>query len=51
MFRDRILWLLVGLWLASVAAFVFDVLPYPIGFIILSILIIARLLDLKIGKR
>ena len=47
MFRDRILLVLVALLLASLAAFFTGVLPYPIGLLVLSVLIVARVLFLS----
>ncbi|NNJ95393.1 MAG: hypothetical protein HKP57_11650 [Halobacteria archaeon] len=50
MHLDRILVVLIVLLLASVAAFLSGLLPYPLGFIILSIFIVARILHLQ-GKQ
>jgi len=50
MHPDRILVVLIVLLLASVAAFLSGLLPYPLGFIILSIFIVARILHLQ-GKQ
>lgn len=47
---DPILVVLIVLLLASVAAFLSGLLPYPLGFIILSIFIVARILHLQ-GKQ
>ena len=44
---DPLLAVLVGLLLASLTAFLLDVIPYPAGLIILTIFIIARILYLK----
>ena len=47
MYLDRILVVLIVLLLATLAAFFSGMLPYPFGFIILSIFIIARILYLR----
>lgn len=47
MFTDRILLLLVAVLLASLAAFLAGVFPYPFGFIILTVFIVARILYLR----
>jgi len=47
MYPDRILVVLIVLLLATVASYLTGLLPYPFGFIILSIFIIARILHLR----
>jgi integral membrane sensor domain MASE1 len=44
-FKDRLLLALVGLLILTVGAFLAGVLPYPFGFLILLLLIVARLLS------
>jgi dihydroxy-acid dehydratase len=51
MYLDRILLVLVGLLLASVAAFLAGLIPYPFGLIVLSVFILGRILYLKGRKQ
>ena len=44
---DPVLMILAGLLLASLAAFLLDLTPYPFGLIVLTIFIIARMFYLK----
>jgi hypothetical protein len=44
---DPVLAVLIGLLLASLTAFLLDIIPYPAGLIILTIFIIARILYLR----
>jgi hypothetical protein len=49
---DAVLMVLSGLLLASLAAFLLDIIPYPFGLIVLTIFIIGRVFYLKDrGKR
>ena len=47
MLMDRTLLFLIALLLASLGAFLAGVLPYPFGFIILVVFIVARILYLR----
>ena len=44
---DPVLLILSGLLLASLAAFLLDIIPYPFGLIVLTIFIIGRVFYLK----
>ena len=47
MFLDRTLLLLVALLLATLGGFLAGVFPYPFGFVILTVFIVARILYLR----
>ena len=47
MFSDYVLLIICALLFATIAAFLAGLLPYPFGIIILSILFVARILNLK----
>ena len=52
MHRDPLLVGLLALLLASVMAFLLGIIPYPLGLLVLVILIVARAMHLKgSGKR
>jgi hypothetical protein len=47
---DSVLLIIVALLLATVVGYLTDLLPYPFGIIVLSILLVARVLSLKMSK-
>jgi len=47
MFSDFVLLIIGALLFATIAAFLTGLLPYPLGIIVLSILFVARILNLK----
>ena len=47
MFSDFVLLIIGALLFATIAAFLTGLLPYPFGIIVLSILFVARILNLK----
>ena len=47
MFLDRTVLILVVLLLATLAAFLAGLFPYPFGFLILTVFIVARVLYLR----
>ena len=47
MFLDRTLLLLIVLLLTTLGAFLAGVFPYPFGFVILTVFIVARILHLR----
>jgi hypothetical protein len=47
---DSVLLIIVALLLATVVGYLTDLLPYPFGIIVLSILLVARVLSLKMSQ-